>query len=63
MEKYYTMVMDLYRDAITGNYQVNQSTEVKKELYCSITASRIKGEKTEVLEDLIKRINELEEKQ
>lgn len=30
MEKYYTMVMDLYRDAITGNYQVNQSTEVKK---------------------------------
>lgn len=63
MEKYYTMVMDLYRDTITGNYQVNQSTDVKKELYCAITASRIKGEKTEVLEDLIKRINELEEKQ
>lgn len=54
MEKFYRMVIDLYKEATNGNYQVNSERilEVRKEIACAITAAKIENKPTSFLESL-----------
>lgn len=54
MERYYRMVINLYKEAINENYQVNSERilEVRKEIACAITAAKIENKPTSLLESL-----------
>ena len=62
MERYYRMIIDLYKEVITNqNHQVNSGKmlEVQKELANALTATRIKNEKTTELETLLSDVEHL----
>lgn len=61
MEKYYRMIIDLYKEAL-ANHQVNSDRflEVKKEIACAITEARISNQDTRYLLELEKDVRELE---
>lgn len=52
MERYYRMVIDLYKEATNENYQVNSERilDTQKELAIAITTAKIEGRDTEILE-------------
>lgn len=52
MEKYYRMVINLYKEAVNQNHQVNSNKilDVEKELACAITTAKVKGKEIENLE-------------
>lgn len=54
MERYYRMVINLYKEALLQNYQVNSERilEARKEIACAITAAKIENKPTSSLESL-----------
>ena len=52
MERYYRMVIDLYKEAIQHQVNSDKILDVKKEIACAITAARIKGEEIKGLQEL-----------
>lgn len=61
MEKYYRMVIDLYKEAITTNYQVNSDRilEIQKEIANASTEARIKDHSDKPLLELIEDLQPL----
>lgn len=61
MEKYYRMVINLYKEAINENYQVNSDRilEVRKEIACAITEAKVTGTSYSHLENLLNDIDYL----
>lgn len=61
MEKYYRMVIDLYKEVITTNYQVNSDRilEVRKEIACAITEAKVTGTSYSYLDELLNDIDYL----
>ena len=61
MEKYYRMVINLYKEAINENYQVNSDRilEVRKEIACAITVAKVTGTSYSYLEELLNDIDYL----
>ncbi|MBQ7553294.1 MAG: hypothetical protein IJT46_02915 [Bacteroidaceae bacterium] len=64
MEKYYRMVIDLYKEAYTDlkdgrNPDNDRILEVKKALACAVTEARVKEEPYDRLNELIKDISVL----
>lgn len=57
MERYYRMVIDLYKEAIQHQVNSDRILDVKKEIASAITASKIKGEPYEWLQTLMNDIN------
>lgn len=60
MEKYYRMIIDLYKEA--NKHQVNSDMilEVKKEIACAITEARISNQDTRCLLEFENDVRELE---
>ena len=61
MEKYYRMVIDLYKEAITTNYQVNSDRilEIRTEIANASTEARIKDHSDKPLLELIEDLQPL----
>ena len=61
MEKYYRMVINLYKEAINENYQVNSDKilEVRTEIACAITEAKVTGTSYSYLEELLNDIDYL----
>ena len=62
-ESYYRMVIDLYRDAIAGNHQVNlldRISEARKELAMAVTTAHILNTPDRELVDLSSDLDHLE---
>lgn len=61
MEKYYRMVIDLYKEAITTNYQVNSDRilEIQTEIANASTEARIKDHSDKPLLELIEDLQPL----
>lgn len=61
MERYYRMVINLYKEALSENHQVNSERilEVRKEIACAITAAKVSGSSTSHLEELLNDIDYL----
>lgn len=61
MEKYYRMVIDLYKEVITTNYQVNSDRilEVQTEIANASTEARIKDYPDKPLLELIEDLQPL----
>lgn len=61
MEKYYRMVIDLYKEVITTNYQVNSDRilEVQTEIANAFTEARIKDHPDKPLLELIEDLQPL----
>jgi hypothetical protein len=61
MEKYYRMVIDLYKEVITSNYQVNSDRilEVQTEIANASTEARIKDHPDKPLLELIEDLQPL----
>ena len=61
MEKYYRMVINLYKEAINENYQVNSDRilEVRKEIASAITEAKVTGTSYSYLEELLNDIDYL----
>ena len=61
MEKYYRMVIDLYKEAINENYQVNSDRilEVRNEIAFAITEAKVTGTSYSYLEELLNDIDYL----
>lgn len=61
MEKYYRMVIDLYKEVITTNYQVNSDRilEVQTEIANASTEARIKDHPDNPLLELIEDLQPL----
>ena len=54
MERYYRMVINLYKEAVAENYQVNSERilDIQKEFAKAITSAKIKGTPFDVLQEL-----------
>ena len=63
MEKYYRTVIDLYKEVMSNNNQVNEDSflEARKEIANAITAARIAGDDPSQLEELLADIDYLNE--
>ena len=61
MERYYRMVINLYKEALSENHQVNSERilEVRKEIACAITVAKVSGSSTSHLEELMADIDYL----
>lgn len=61
MEKYYRMVIDLYKEVVTTNYQVNSDRilEVQTEIANASTEARIKDHPDKPLLELIEDLQPL----
>lgn len=61
MEKYYRMVIDLYKEAITTNCQVNYDRimEVQQEIANASTEARINEQSDKLLMELIEKLQPL----
>lgn len=59
MERYYRMVIDLYKEAIQHQVNSQQILEVKKEIANAITTSKIQGTPTDGLQALLEDVNSI----
>lgn len=59
MEKYYRMVIDLYKEAIQHQVNSDRILAVRKEITNAITTSKIQGTPYEWLQTLLDDINEI----
>ena len=61
MERYYRMVINLYKEALSENHQVNSERilEVRKEIACAITEAKVTGTSHSYLEELLNDIDYL----
>lgn len=59
MEKYYRMVIDLYKEAIQHQVNSERILAVRKEITNAITTSKIQGTPYEWLQTLLEDINEI----
>ena len=60
MEKYYRMVIDLYKEATQHRVNYERILAVKTEIANAITAARIQGTPYDALQNLMEDINSLE---
>lgn len=63
MERYYRMVINLYKEAIKENYQVNSERilEIQREIATASTEARIKGNSDRELQELLNDLQPLKE--
>ena len=61
MERYYRMVINLYKEAISRNYQVNSERilEIQREIANASTEARIKDHSDQLLLELIEDLQPL----
>lgn len=59
MERYYRMVIDLYKEAIQHQVNSQQILEVKKEIANAITTSKIQGNPYDGLQTLLEDVNSI----
>lgn len=61
MERYYRMVINLYKEAISRNYQVNSERilEIQREIANASTEARIKDHSDKLLLELIEDLQPL----
>lgn len=61
MERYYRMVINLYKEAISRNYQVNSERilEIQREIANASTEARIKDHSDKLLMELIEDLQPL----
>lgn len=59
MERYYRMVIDLYKEAIQHQVNSERILAVRKEITNAITTSKIQGTSYEWLQTLLEDINEI----
>lgn len=59
MERYYRMVIDLYKEAIQHQVNSDRILAVRKEITNAITTSKIQGTPYEWLQNLLDDINEI----
>lgn len=59
MERYYRMVIDLYKEAIQHQVNSERILAVRKEITNAITTSKIQGTPYEWLQTLLDDINEI----
>ncbi len=57
MEKYYRMVIDLYKEALINQVNSEKILEAKKEISNAITTARIQGTPYDELQKLLEDIN------
>ncbi|GFI56808.1 hypothetical protein C5O23_09050 [Duncaniella muris] len=57
MEKYYRMVIDLYKEALINQVNSERILEVKKEIANAITTARIQGNPYDGLQTLLEDVN------
>lgn len=57
MEKYYRMVIDLYKEALINQVNSERILEVKKEIANAITTARIQGTPYDGLQTLLEDVN------
>lgn len=57
MEKYYRMVIDLYKEALINQVNSERILEVKKEIANAITTARIQGTPYDGLQTLLDDVN------
>lgn len=57
MEKYYRMVIDLYKEALINQVNSERILEVKKEIANAITTSKIQGKPYDWLQTLLEDVN------
>ena len=60
MEKYYRMVIDLYKEAIQHQVNSDRILAVKKEIANAITTANIQGTPSDWLETLLEDVNAIE---
>ena len=63
MERYYRMVINLYKEAIKENYQVNSERilKIQREIATASTEARIKGNSDRELQELLNDLQSLKE--
>lgn len=59
MERYYRMVIDLYKEAIQHQVNSQRILEVKTEIANAITTSKIQGKPYDWLQTLLEDVNEM----
>ncbi len=59
MEKYYRLVINLYKEALINQVNSEKILEAKKEISNAITTARIQGTPTDGLQALLEDINEV----
>lgn len=59
MERYYRMVIDLYKEAIQHQVNSQRILEVKTEIANAITTSKIQGKPYDWLQTLLDDVNEI----
>lgn len=59
MEKYYRIVIDLYKEALINQVNSEKILEVKKEISNAITTARIQGTPTDGLQALLEDVNSI----
>ena len=57
MEKYYRMMIDLYKEALINQVNSERILEVKKEIANAITTARIQGTPYDGLQTLLEDVN------
>lgn len=57
MEKYYRMVIDLYKEALINQVNSERILEVKKEIANAVTTARIQGTPYDGLQTLLEDVN------
>ena len=60
MEKYYRMVIDLYKEALLHQVNSDRILEVKKEISNAIVTARIQGTPYDALQTLLDDVNSIE---
>lgn len=59
MEKYYRMVINLYKEALINQVNSEKILEAKKEISNAITTARIQDTPTDGLQALLEDVNEV----
>ncbi len=59
MEKYYRLVINLYKEALINQVNSEKILEAKKEISNAITTARIQGTPTDGLQALLEDINDV----